>query len=487
MSKKKFGIVTPLVLLGTGVFSLMFAAGANDGSFLFFATLFVMFLLALPELKSDPLNFSSWYSAFFFVTFWVKPFLIKINSDFMTWPTFWPKDESIVNYSYILIIVSFCLFMLGYHGAPFRPIANRLTRTLPCPPETLNIRRASFVAFGLLILGTLAKFWFMYTVAGGFNVFEFADTFYNDRVGASFGQGHLLLAGKLMAVGLFVYYAYINEHKAVYARIVFWPFAMVVIALSTFVGASRGDMLFVMAPLATYYHYKVRRFTVRWTVIAGTVLFFLSNVPKIMAAYITGQEFVGVVRQTADSYDGYDLFLAVLQTFPSQHQYFFGQTMFEELFYTLIPRAIWPGKPDLYGLPRIQDAFMPDSVGSSGSHYSSSLLGDFYSNFSIVGIIVFSLIFGILYRSIYDKLKQTDFHSFYVFFYGIIMLEIIGFLRGGTGIFSLTSLTVIMYGIFRFVYSDAKSQGAVNDAIGNRQPTRTGVSAVNSVGTAHTQ
>jgi oligosaccharide repeat unit polymerase len=88
----------------------------------------------------------------------------------------------------------------------------------------------------------------------------------------------------------------------------------------------------------------------------------------------------------------------VIDVYPAQHPYEYGKTLLVTLL-AFIPRAAWPDKP--VGLAKSLTRYT-DGVyfqATTGHSITPTLLGDFYANFGVVGVILGGIIFGVVCRT----------------------------------------------------------------------------------------
>ena len=83
-------------------------------------------------------------------------------------------------------------------------------------------------------------------------------------------------------------------------------------------------------------------------------------------------------------------------------KYFGGQTILE-MFYSLVPRQLWPDKPTQYGIISITT-----QMGSPSSTMDAvSIPGELFVNFGIVGVILIVPIIGMIFRML-ENLRLSE-------------------------------------------------------------------------------
>ena len=109
--------------------------------------------------------------------------------------------------------------------------------------------------------------------------------------------------------------------------------------------------------------------------------------------------FLIALRRFMQTYDGFDLFAAYLDT-QGGRSLLWGTTIFEDIFITYIPRAMWEGKPFLFGSNELVASMFPDLSDTEGlmATFPSGFLLEQYANYSFFGAMLAFLMFALLAR-----------------------------------------------------------------------------------------
>lgn len=109
--------------------------------------------------------------------------------------------------------------------------------------------------------------------------------------------------------------------------------------------------------------------------------------------------FLFALRRFMQTYDGFDLFATYANT-QEGHPLLWGTTIFEDIFITYIPRALWESKPFLYGSNALVASMFPDLSDTEGlmATFPSGFLLEQYANYSFFGAVLAFLIFAMLAR-----------------------------------------------------------------------------------------
>jgi len=130
-----------------------------------------------------------------------------------------------------------------------------------------------------------------------------------------------------------------------------------------------------------------------------------------------------------DNYFVYEAYLHTLEYFPKYHLFLYGDSLIKPFIFW-IPRSIWEDKPE--GLT----TFLPKLFygTSRGSEYSTgmTITGEFYVNFGLLGVVLFSFLFGYISIFITKKLLTSNKEEMLI----IALMYIVYFphlIRGGIG------------------------------------------------------
>jgi hypothetical protein len=94
---------------------------------------------------------------------------------------------------------------------------------------------------------------------------------------------------------------------------------------------------------------------------------------------------------------------AVLRDVPDQVDYKYGETLAQAPISIFIPRILWPGKPVLNIGHEFGTTFHLISVVDRETMIAPSLVGEFYWNFGLLGVVIGMFLVGGVYRLVYQK------------------------------------------------------------------------------------
>jgi len=158
---------------------------------------------------------------------------------------------------------------------------------------------------------------------------------------------------------------------------------------------------------------------------------FSRDVPLILSGFrtmlrtYTLRSYVDLAADAfLNRFAGVDSFALVVRDTPPVWDYQYGRTL-SYLFISIIPRAVWPGKPVL----SIGRWFALSYYGFPPTNLSSvaiTQIGDLYLNFGWAGVFLGMLLLGMFNRVCYGYLiRSTKPSPVQVFFYSLVFLQLI--------------------------------------------------------------
>lgn len=166
-------------------------------------------------------------------------------------------------------------------------------------------------------------------------------------------------------------------------------------------------LIFVMiaAPVVYWYLKRKRSPSMKMIVLgcAGLLVIF-AGVQIARVSISRGQDFREALSVQLFSFDSfmavfesdfstYKVFYGIVNAIPQKMNYLLGEGIFGYTLALVVPRAIWPGKPDAPERA-VVNAALGETAVASGNAYPN--IGTFYSEFGVIGCIVFMWIFGYL-------------------------------------------------------------------------------------------
>lgn len=118
--------------------------------------------------------------------------------------------------------------------------------------------------------------------------------------------------------------------------------------------------------------------------------------------------FDNIVEMLVENFEIFKTYYAIVEHFPKDIPFMLGKEIFLYTTVMLVPRFIWPGKPQ----PAIYEVISKAVNGSSRDAGTSfPYIGEYYFEFGMLGIIVFMYIFGRLLKKLNNIKSDENIHS----------------------------------------------------------------------------
>lgn len=318
-----------------------------------------------------------------------------------------------------IVVISFGFLLIGY----FMPLLGRKNRgnKLPlfkCPirrnTSSANTQKILYIAYVIWGVSWIiyvvswakvrgASLSYVLTLGGVGEVDAMARS--QTALGFLFNFGSCLIASYV--------YIFVYEKKKV---IKFSLFTLTVIAYM-FAGY-RFIIVQFITTLIIYYFAKrlVNPKGYIIGVLAGFFLIFASVMEFIRGGLRTGAgvnlEGYSLVQHILSPFESnftlYKVMYRFVMVFPDQYPFTYGNTMIWETIYHMVPRAIWPEKPQTELFTRMAEAFGPEIL-TTGTALNN--IAEYYYEFGILGCFVCMLLFGLIFgcgRNLFRKKNTTD-------------------------------------------------------------------------------
>src|SRR5437773_3516305 len=365
------------------------------------------------------------------ISFWLRPLLVLYDPDNYGVPFVSYERSAMIGASGVAF-VALIGFYLGYYLRLSPSFAPPLLR-LPWPWRRSRVLTALF-AFAALF----AYLGFYFFSKGEFS-FEYI---YANRTLISWGDGDLAqliqLSGWLVVILALALYS-TSPRPSVMGAVAFVTTIVGVEGVLSIFGA-RWSLFFIVGSLIIVWHYTRRRVRI-WQWIAIFLCFFVASSlfgtwrqsldvddirPELMLQ--------NVVTETYQ-YLEWDVLSEIFRLYPVSESHSYGRLGLETILW-LIPRRLWPGKPEWYGTTSIQRIVFPgiinfsDEGGFVGTFLTISTAGEGYVEFGWAGAFLYMFLFGVLWRLIYE-FKELNRNSFpAVAAYAVLAIGIPVYVRG---------------------------------------------------------
>lgn len=163
----------------------------------------------------------------------------------------------------------------------------------------------------------------------------------------------------------------------------------------------------------------------------------------------------------AVTFDMSELFQETIK-YSDNHGYEWGLSWAEDVFYTYLPRALFPNKPVKYGVFRVQDEVVPDLTPENGlftSSYPIGTWGEAYINFGLPGVMIILFVLGAWLKYIYVRSLEMIYDSnvnwpsiLFMIMYAILGLNPLVYMRSvGQFLFGIFYISAVLWGSLRVI------------------------------------
>lgn len=322
----------------------------------------------------------------------------------------------------IYVIVAFVSFLFGYLQNQNKEVRIEELE-LPNEKKIKKILLTSYIFFGIacflnlfLLISIGYNLTYLFTL-GGDGLSKV--TGIPDNLRFLFNSGYVLLVPWLFIC------AYGKKwHALIGAYLLFiifyaygWRFIIYIVAVS-------GAIVF--------YRTRNKQPKLSHIMILGAILFVYSTIGGMMrGAMRTGEsakvqklESNNFVYTLESNFDIYKTYYGVVQTYPSKEDFWYGQATIASPVIMWIPRFVWPDKP--LGSEYPSTVSIMKSCGEDailGAAMASPNIMEYYIDFGVVGIVVFSFILGTICKrmlrlyygkSLYGVIKYALFCGFLI-------------------------------------------------------------------------
>ena len=349
------------------------------------------------------------------------------------------QNISVINgWVFIYLLLGILFFILGYRSNLFSSFAKKfllLRRLASFFKREWDSKKVFLVFGGIFILNLFIKG--LRIFGGGYFHLQKSQAFTSSSFYSLIGLMDWL--GPIALAIAFAYYFYllkINDSRYIFWRLTAW----LVFVFEFIFGFLSGGKFYAIVPIIIYLiirHYVYKRSLIR-VVIAGLLIFFVLmpalnfyNKPLIFFHSYTTEnkiKFKNLEQFAIDSSLGrVNQSKSVFNIFEKTDKFLYGKSLLNFFISLGPPRFIWKDKPIInasgnefgraYGI--IKSDNYQTTVGPT-------IIGDWYMNFGVWGIIFGMLFFGSLYRFIFDLfIRKSDNSLSGAVIYAIFWIQII--------------------------------------------------------------
>lgn len=347
-----------------------------------------------------------------------------------------------INFSYgaefldkalFVAILGLVCFYLGYYSSLGRKIGD----WIPVIKSEISSKRLIIVAWIFIILGFLGFYYGYIRSTGGWEAFWLKPHGIGAQIQKS--TAYIWEASELMVVG-FILVSEIFIAKLIAKNIklkdvlILLAAAVGGVGIYTIAWGSRTLYSWIFLALILIYFLKKGVRPKVKTIIAITLLLFLLlvfvpvyrqhlYVGGNFYKFVNDLNFKNFLNSAVNPGDEFNAYLAEIALVPDSVPYD-NFSLYKNLPLYPIPRIIWPNKPNL--LNHHWDEFLSKSGMQVGA--AESMLGDFYAQKGIFGIIIGTLLSGIFWRTTHEYLKKAPQNRSVILIYAFLMPNLFSYI-----------------------------------------------------------
>lgn len=435
MNAKSVNLISAMVvslILALGSLFSFFVIEKNILSYFLYVVLIILALYPAFRRKNfDVFEIINWMVLYFFISIGLRIPPIFFNYSLYLYDYGSTRYFNTVN---IVIFSAICALISLYAGY-YSSFGEKLSSRLPEVKLQFSTSRLfAFLSVGAIV--NLIVFWVYIKDLGasGVNVLSAHEVTVSNVVEG--GRSFYTLAGNIFSgTTLLAVYFFLHWKNKLWVKLFLLINVATVITNFMFVG-SKGVVIYLFITIMVCYHYsvkplklaKVMLYMAPIVIISPFMWFYrafglqdLSGLAEKVVSIITREPFLIIEPFLSRSF-GADMFFLIVDKTPSEFPFRLGGT-FLAILWALIPRQIWPDKPWSLGVQfnntYLVHAAIPDSS------VSPSLIGEFFMNFHIPGVIVGFFLIGLLARVVFDyctkKIGKFEGIAIYLFFFPILV------------------------------------------------------------------
>jgi len=365
-------------------------------------------------------------------------------------------SENILNLSLLYIIIFTIFFMSGF----LSPIGNIFSKNLPKLKSDFSRTKLKLVTVVFLPTGLFLFFFMMYR-AGFANFFEvFKNLILFRKFWSQQGYAYVVeLSLFLIQAPFWGWILKRNNPIKLNMPLTIYLFLILTVTLLT---GRRSSFLLIFIGMIFFYHCKVKMISPFKAFFLVTVFFIpLSAFYVIMGIYrVKGGEIDQLIQLTQNINLSVAA-LAFIRRFTVPMEGFtdillhsdrlnllWGRSFYDMLFMP-IPRAFMPEKPYLFSTQILWKIY-PET---KGKFFASgfSIMGEFYMNFHIAGLIIGGFIFGVIIKTMQKYYVANKKNISFIFLYRQILFLPMGWISSGL-INSEANAFLILHLVFSSIF-----------------------------------
>lgn len=404
------------------------------------------------ESRGDFFSFINIILWLYFPFFVIPIFAILFLPEVSTRSNYWDMSS----FEYAIWIVIFSLYSLCFGYKLAQKIGINISLPFGTKPSIRRIVSYVFISFIALLVIAIIKSHLIHASLLEIIWFKSYASIYTGR---EYGMGIYTLILFIESFFSYIFYMCLifprddNKNKTlVWGANIFILLYIAYTVTNGIISTHKTGSILIPFFLIAFLHYTRRKVSFKELFILlfiGIFILITFNSLRTPQAIFT-LNFSNGVHEYFQSFDSFEHLIMIVSYFSDNHDYYMGHQLFEDIFYLLIPRALWEAKPSVYGFRIILYDINPDFFFSG---YMTGLHGQFYADFGTPAVIIGLAIFGIIIKVVYNIFKTNMHKPGVVIIYLFVVSQSWLFLTGGFPWPNVVVMNIVpLFLVFKYTY-----------------------------------
>ena len=414
-----------------------------------FVTLIMIIFLWLggsifrPSQKTDPFHPALLFSLFAMIYIVLSSGLIWLMHDYnSTWFDLGSNRITLFNKAVCLSILACFFYGMGLRFPTWFDVSKKSNHSSMASDKS-DLKSINFIAYVFFVFGFMATAYHL-SLFGSENLLLYLSP--SARRDAGVGVSQLVVVIESMLAWSAIFFIILM----IRTKIRLLPLVLVLIAIGMVYISSgkRTTVLPILLIPLVYYHYCHN-----WLSLLKAMRYFIGLIFLIVIGVLGRMAMPLIVKGDAPSDYMGDSSATVLEYYAISGEFMtfdmflmsiiksqiilehIGGALNGFIYYTIatmsviVPRAIWPGKPDFWDLGNVYQKII---MGDGESGFAVTIFGTSYLFFGIVGLMLGMFLFAWIQKIIYEWLRPYDGDIANVLYYGVAYWMAFQAMRFGT-------------------------------------------------------
>jgi len=257
------------------------------------------------------------------------------------------------------------------------------------------------------------------------------------------GHGYLSVGFTLLMLGPPCLTLWASKVRTRWSWVAVAVASVLAIVMLAGLAGTRIGVLAILLGVPTVIHYRVRPIRMGQVLIIAAVAIAAAIAEATVRGTASDAGLLAPFATLSGTLDGFNHLVNALARI---HSFQWGGTILGDVVLTYLPRALWSGKPVIYGAVHAQQLVMPglyqDVAG--GSTYPIGILAEGYVNFAVFGAVGIPLLVGALARGL-RRLTHPELNDWGLLLIAWVLPNLIGLLRAaGAGLVQIALGAVVL-------------------------------------------